>query len=86
MHIGIDFGAKLSGTTAICMGVVGGRLEVTCSKKGQDADLFLNAALKGKAPATVCIDAPLSLPLAYRQAQRVPDFFFTGRPTGKSRP
>jgi predicted nuclease with RNAse H fold len=76
MHIGIDFGAKLSGTTAICMGVVGERLEVACSKKGQDADHFLNAALKGKAPATVCIDAPLSLPLAYRQAQMVPDFFY----------
>lgn len=76
MHIGIDFGAKMAGTTAICMGRGGENLQVVCSKKGQDADAFLHAALEGKAPATVCIDAPLSLPLAYQKNMPASDFFY----------
>jgi len=76
MHIGIDFGSKLAGTTALCIGVSGEVLRIFSSEKGQDADLFLNAALEGQAPATLCIDAPLSLPLAYRQPNENSDFFY----------
>lgn len=76
MHIGIDFGSKLAGTTALCIGEAGEQLQVSSSEKGQDADLFLMAALEGKAPATLCIDAPLSLPLAYRQPNENSDFFY----------
>jgi predicted nuclease with RNAse H fold len=76
MYIGIDFGAKLAGTTAFCLGTAGGPLQIATSEKGQDADVFLNSAIAGKAPAILCIDAPLSLPLAYRQPQQHPDFFY----------
>jgi len=76
MYIGIDFGAKMAGTTAYCMGIAGGSLRIASSKKGQDADLFLAEALQGKSPAILCIDAPLSLPLAYRQPQENQDFFY----------
>ncbi|MFZ9700257.1 MAG: hypothetical protein ACO3AF_04145 [Flavobacteriales bacterium] len=74
--VGIDFGAKLAGTTAVCMGHAGGQLELMATKKGQDADRFLEQTLRLNGPVLICIDAPLSLPMAYVKPMESPDFFY----------
>lgn len=62
--IGIDFGARKAGTTAICC-LQGDCLQVLQSGKGDDADRFIREQLKMIGPQQVFIDAPLSLPAAY---------------------
>lgn len=64
MHIGIDYGAKLAGTTAICF-EKNGQLQIVQSEKKKDADAFVQKTIKELQPSAVFIDAPLSLPLAY---------------------
>ncbi len=71
--IGIDFGAKNAGTTAICF-ILDNKLKVIQSKKGCDADLFCHNWIKNLSPRHILIDAPLSLPLAY--FGKGEDFFF----------
>lgn len=61
---GIDFGAKLSGKTAICF-EKDGYLHMTIAEKGQDADTFCNEQLEAIKPDIIFIDAPLSLPGVY---------------------
>lgn len=63
-HIGIDFGARYAGTTAICH-VDNGCLRVVQSVKKQDADEFCRQMISRLKPDFVMIDAPLSLPAAY---------------------
>jgi predicted nuclease with RNAse H fold len=63
--LGIDYGAKLAGTTAIAF-FSDGNLNVLQSAKGQDADLWLFDILNPLSPTQVCLDAPLSLPMVYR--------------------
>lgn len=62
--VGIDFGAKLAGTTAVCF-ENGGTLRLLQSAKKQDADRWLRQLLAEKKPSAVYLDAPLSLPGAY---------------------
>lgn len=62
--IGIDFGAKNAGTTAICF-AVNKTLKVVQSTKGHDADLFCHDWIHSLSPRQILIDAPLSLPHAY---------------------
>lgn len=64
MHLGIDYGAKLAGTTAICF-AKNEQLQVIQSEKKKDADIFIQQAIQKLAPTSIFIDAPLSLPLAY---------------------
>lgn len=64
MHLGIDYGAKLAGTTVICY-EKDKQLELVQSEKKQDADQFILNHLAVLQPKSVFIDAPLSLPLAY---------------------
>lgn len=64
IHIGIDYGAKKAGTTAICF-LSNNQLKVLISDKGKDADLFLKNTINEINPDYVFIDAPLSLPRAY---------------------
>lgn len=64
MHLGIDYGSKLAGTTAICY-QKDERLIVIQSEKKQDADLFIKEAVNSLQPKQIFIDAPLSLPGAY---------------------
>lgn len=71
--IGIDFGAKNAGTTAICF-AFNNKLKVVQSKKNCDADLFCHNWIKNLSPRHILIDAPLSLPLAY--FGKGEDFFF----------
>ncbi len=62
--LGIDYGSKLAGTTAIayydreCIRIVQ-------SEKKKDADQFISAFVQDRMPGVVFIDAPLSLPAAY---------------------
>jgi len=63
-HLGIDYGAKLSGNTVICH-ERNQQLEfIQCDKK-KDADLFLSKIFQNLSSNLVFFDAPLSLPGAY---------------------
>lgn len=83
--LGIDFGAKLAGTT-VAAWIEDGVVDWAQSAKKQDADRFLIDLVSRLAPGLIAIDAPLSLPLVYRQApgQEVagmtdspaPDYFY----------
>lgn len=64
MHLGIDYGSKLAGTTAICFEEKE-ILKIYESEKKKDADAFLEKWISEKQPNRIFIDAPLSLPNAY---------------------
>lgn len=64
MHLAIDYGSKLAGTTALCW-AADGQLHLAQSAKKQDADVFLQNKIDELAPSAVFIDAPLSLPGVY---------------------
>lgn len=65
--LGIDYGSKKAGTTAIAY-VEAGLLHVEQSVKGKDADRFVREVVEARGPAVVYLDAPLSLPGVYRGA------------------
>ncbi|MFP4471310.1 MAG: hypothetical protein ACLFPE_11525 [Bacteroidales bacterium] len=71
--IGIDYGSKLAGTTAICWN--DGGLRFLQSETGKDADRFILEFIYKHYPRQIFIDAPLSLPLAYRD-NTADDFFY----------
>ncbi len=75
--MGVDYGSKLAGTTAAAM-VHNGQIELWQSARGQDADDFLLKLILEKRPATVFIDAPLTLPKVYSQLpySSGSDFFY----------
>jgi uncharacterized protein len=73
MFVGIDFGAKLSGNTALVYGA-GNELVVRQVCKGVDADKWIGDVLCELNPIYCFIDAPLSLPAAYYG--KGSDFFF----------
>lgn len=73
-HIGIDYGAKTSGTTAIAF-CNKQTLHVLQSEKGSNADRFIDEFIKAHQPKLVFIDAPLSLPAIYR-GYPGKDFFY----------
>lgn len=62
--IGVDYGAKMAGTTAICY-LETDKLRILSSVKNKSADDFISKAMEELKPKQVFIDAPLSLPLAY---------------------
>lgn len=75
--VGVDYGSKLAGTTAIAyFEPESGMLKFVRSPKGDDADLFLQNWLKTHPVKTVCIDAPLSLPRVYRTPGQYGDYFY----------
>jgi uncharacterized protein len=61
---GVDFGAKMAGTTALTY-MQDGTLMVCQSGKGQDADNWLKQKIVNLNISCLYIDAPLSLPNAY---------------------
>jgi predicted nuclease with RNAse H fold len=73
MLFGIDFGAKMAGTTAVCMDD-GNELKILQSIKNQDADVFLTDLIAHHLPSLLMIDAPLSLPGVY--FGKGTDFFY----------
>lgn len=77
--LGVDYGSKLSGTTAAVF-VQNGQFNIIQSLKKKNADMMLSGLLEEYAPQDLFIDAPLSLPGAlvgrgedyfYRKADRL---------------
>ena len=64
--LGIDYGSKLAGTTAVCW-KEGSQLHLQQSSKNKDADKFILDHVSRLRPQTIYIDAPLSLPSIYSQ-------------------
>jgi len=62
--IGIDYGSKTAGTTALCYAGDSG-FSILQSKKKEDADAWILAHVNLLRPHLVMLDAPLSLPAAY---------------------
>ena len=75
--MGVDYGAKLAGTTAAAM-LAQGQLRVWQSAAGQDADKWLRELVLQQQAKVVYIDAPLTLPAIYGQATHtaIPDYFY----------
>ena len=75
--MGVDYGAKLAGSTAAAM-VKNNTLQVWQSARGQDADEFLLKLIQEERPGIVFIDAPLTLPKVYSQSPYTSeaDFFY----------
>lgn len=75
--MGIDYGSKLAGTTAVAM-LVKNELRLWQSTRGQDADTWLKALVRELKPKVVYMDAPLTLPQAYYQTPHNAnaDFFY----------
>ena len=71
--IGIDYGAKLSGNTAVVWEEKGG-LFCTQSAKGKDTDKWLGELIYSLQPEDIFIDAPLSLPAVYSHSGS--DYFY----------
>ncbi len=61
---GVDFGAKLAGTTAITY-ILDDQIKISQTTKGQDADKWLVKIIKENNLDYIFIDAPLSLPAAF---------------------
>ncbi|NBC06742.1 MAG: DUF429 domain-containing protein [Bacteroidetes bacterium] len=74
-HIGIDYGSKMAGTTAIAY-LEGNSLHFAQSQKKQDADAFVKNWVTEHQPQTVFLDAPLSLPGVYTQPASYGDYFY----------
>lgn len=76
---GIDYGAKLAGTTVVAF-LEGGVLRFAASAKKQDADAYLLQFFAERQAGKIFIDAPLSLPKVYTQGANVedaiPDFHY----------
>ena len=74
---GIDYGSKLAGTTVIATGCLSAKIvSFQQSKPKQDADEFLLRTIHEVRPATVFMDAPLSLPGVYTQLPGRDDYFY----------
>ncbi len=72
-HLGIDYGSKLAGTTAVCW-LERDELIIQQSAKKQNADQMIEDLLNKLKPESVFIDCPLSLPAAYYGEGE--DFFY----------
>ncbi|MTI23108.1 hypothetical protein E1176_18915 [Fulvivirga sp. RKSG066] len=76
-HIGIDYGSKLAGTTAICFADSNNKISIGQSANKQDADRFIIDFCQSHKPSSVYIDAPLSLPAVYKNpAVEESNFFY----------
>lgn len=73
--IGIDYGSKLAGTTAIAISN-GQKIDLLLSEKKRDADAFLQEVMQESKNAMVFIDAPLSLPGVYFGLEKADDYFY----------
>ena len=73
--IGVDYGSKLAGTTAICYFQNEG-VQVCQSAKKQDADKFILQEVEKLNPEMIFLDAPLSLPGVYLYPNRYSDYFY----------
>lgn len=73
---GIDYGSKMAGTTAIAFVNADEQIEFAQSAKNQDADRFILQWVASHQPTRIFLDAPLSLPGVYRNAEAYGDYFY----------
>jgi predicted nuclease with RNAse H fold len=74
--VGIDYGSKMAGTTAICY-LKEDRLSFSISQKNQDADQFIvDFITQLPSKVGIYLDAPLSLPGVYRGLPSFQDYFY----------
>ena len=71
--IGVDYGSKLAGTTAVCFRK-NDQFHFYQSEKKKDADTFLEKVVEELEPTFIFLDAPLSLPGAFFEQSE--DFFY----------
>lgn len=77
MIIGIDFGAKLAGTTVIARMYEHNKVDFFASAKKQDADQFITDFIEANEDVWLAyIDAPLSLPKIYSNNQEEGSYFY----------
>ncbi|GAA4428341.1 hypothetical protein GCM10023188_12460 [Pontibacter saemangeumensis] len=76
-HMGVDYGARQSGTTAAAM-VLQGQLHIWQSPAGQDADHWLQDLVLELQAKVIYLDAPLTLPKVYSQtaSTTTSDYFY----------
>jgi predicted nuclease with RNAse H fold len=73
--LGIDYGSKLAGTTAVAF-LQNDNLIIVQSRKKQDADALITDLVESLNPDSIFIDVPLSLPAAYLNPSKHSDYFF----------
>lgn len=77
MIIGIDFGAKMAGTTVIARLYEYNKVDFFASKKNEDADLFILDFIQQNENIWLAyLDAPLSLPMVYSQSAIGDNYFY----------
>jgi uncharacterized protein len=64
MLVGVDYGSKFAGTTALCFDS-DAKLHLSQSTKKSDADAFIQEWVAEHNPDLIMLDAPLSLPSVY---------------------
>ena len=74
--IGIDYGSKMAGTTAIAYLDQKNCLKITQSLKKRDADQFILDFVQQQHVQNIFLDAPLSLPGIYRNLSGFDDYFY----------
>lgn len=74
--VGIDYGSKLAGTTAIAFFNENQEIIFFETKKNQDADQFLLDWVKVQNPTYIFMDAPLSLPGIYQKLEGCNNYFY----------
>jgi predicted nuclease with RNAse H fold len=75
--IGIDYGAKMAGTTALVnLNITNNNVTISCSEKNNDADKFIQEHLHKIENALIFIDAPLSLPGVYKNLDGCNNYFY----------
>lgn len=73
---GIDYGAKLAGTTSMAVWHADDGIRICHSMKKQDADQMIDYLCRDMGQAFIGIDAPLSLPGLYKGLPECRDYFF----------
>lgn len=77
MHIGIDYGSKLAGTSAIAhFSDTEGRICFSQGAAKRDADRFILDWIEERRPEQIFLDAPLSLPGVYVGREGCNDYFY----------
>ncbi len=72
--LGIDYGAKMAGTTALAW-IEKSKISILQSEKKQDADTFILQVVSAIKPSIIFLDAPLSLPPAFTNSSSS-DYFY----------
>ncbi len=74
---GVDYGSRLAGTTALCIGNTGGEFrDILQANKKKCADEFILNCVRQYSVSAIFMDAPFSLPGVYSSLKGFDDFFY----------